>query len=82
MKKTQNNLVLISMLFVVSLVIANVVSAKILYTGLSLGGSAITLPGAALVLLFNFLINRFNLRNLGVKNKLTKLLNMVSLDNY
>ena len=55
MKKTQNNLVLISMLFVVSLVIANVVSAKILHTGLSLGGSAITLPGAALCYCLTFL---------------------------
>lgn len=56
MKKTNKNLLLLSMLFVVSLVIANVVTGKLIQTGIPLFGSTITLPGAALCYAITFLI--------------------------
>ncbi len=55
MKKTTNNLILLSMLFVVALVISNVVTAKLFYTGVSLFGVVVTLPGAALCYAITFL---------------------------
>ncbi len=55
MKKTANNLILLSMLFVVALVISNVVTAKLFYTGVSLFGVVVTLPGAALCYAITFL---------------------------
>lgn len=55
MKKTTNNLILLSMLFVVALVISNVVTAKLFYTGISLFGVTVTLPGAALCYAITFL---------------------------
>ena len=55
MKKNNSNLILINMIFVVCLVIANVVSARVLYTGVTLFGSAVTLPGAALCYCLTFL---------------------------
>ena len=55
MKKTNNNLILLSMLFVVALVISNVVTAKLCYTGISLFGVVVTLPGAALCYAITFL---------------------------
>ncbi len=56
MKKNNQNLMLLSMLFVVSLVIANVVTGKLIQTGIPLLGSTITLPGAALCYAITFLI--------------------------
>lgn len=56
MKKSNKNLILLSMLFVVSLVIANVVTGKLIQTGIPLFGSTITLPGAALCYAITFLI--------------------------
>lgn len=56
MKKNNQNLMLLSMLFVVSLVIANVVTGKLIQTGIPLFGSTITLPGAALCYAITFLI--------------------------
>ena len=55
MKKTNSNLILINMIFVVCLVIANVVSARVLHTGVTLFGSPVTLPGAALCYCLTFL---------------------------
>ncbi len=55
MKKTNNNLIMLSMLFVVALVISNVVTAKLFYTGVSLFGVVVTLPGAALCYAITFL---------------------------
>ena len=46
MKKTINNLTLLRMIFAVSLVISNVVTGKLIYTGITLFGTVITLPGA------------------------------------
>lgn len=57
MKKTQNNLVLVSMLFVVALVVSNVVTVKLIQTGLTLGGIAVLLPGAALAYSVTFLMS-------------------------
>ena len=55
MKKTNSNLTLLSMIFVVCLVIANVVSGRVLHTGVNLFGSPVTLPGAALCYCLTFL---------------------------
>jgi len=55
MKKTNNNLTFISILFVVALVISNVVTSKLFYTGIPLFGAVITLPGAALCYAITFL---------------------------
>ena len=43
------------MIFVVCLVIANVVSNRVLFTGIELFGSPVTLPGAALCYCLTFL---------------------------
>jgi hypothetical protein len=56
MKKTQNNLILLCMIFVVALVIANVVTAKTIETGIPLFGGTIQLPGAALCYAITFLM--------------------------
>ena len=56
MKKTNENLILCCMLFVVSLVIANVVTAKVIDTGIPLFGSSIQLPGAAVCYAITFLM--------------------------
>lgn len=56
MKKTENNLILCCMIFVVSLVIANVVTSKVIETGIPLFGGTITLPGAGLCYAFTFLM--------------------------
>lgn len=56
MKKTEKNLTLLSMVFVVSLVIANVVTAKTVQTGIPLFGSTIVVPGAVLCYAMTFLM--------------------------
>ena len=56
MKKTNKNLMLLAMLFGISLVISNVVTGKLIYTGISLFGTVITLPGAAVCYAITFLI--------------------------
>lgn len=56
MKKTYQNLQLLGMLFGISLVISNVVTGKLIYTGISLFGTIITLPGAAVCYAITFLI--------------------------
>lgn len=56
MKKTNNNLILCNMLFAVSLVIANVVTAKVINTGIPLFGNVIQLPGAAVCYAITFLM--------------------------
>lgn len=55
MKKTNSNLIGINMIFVVALVISNVVTAKLVYTGITLFGAILTLPGAALCYAITFL---------------------------
>lgn len=56
MKKTDQNLMLCGMVFAVSLVIANVVTAKTIQTGIPLFGSTIALPGAAVCYAITFLM--------------------------
>lgn len=57
MKKTNNNLILLSMIFAVSLVISNVVTAKTINTGIPLiNGAPIVIPGAALCYAITFLM--------------------------
>ncbi|MBQ2580807.1 MAG: queuosine precursor transporter [Clostridia bacterium] len=56
MKKTTKNLTLCYMLFAVSLVIANVVTAKTIDTGIPLFGGKIQLPGAAVCYAITFLM--------------------------
>jgi len=57
MKKTQENLNLLCMIFAVSLVISNVVTAKTIETGIKLiGGITISIPGAALCYAITFLM--------------------------
>lgn len=56
MKKNLSNLILCNMIFAVSLVISNVVTAKLIYTGITLFGTVITLPGAALCYAITFLM--------------------------
>ena len=56
MKKNQQNLMLCGMVFAVSLVIANVVTAKTIQTGIPLFGSTIALPGAAVCYAVTFLM--------------------------
>lgn len=56
MSKTEKNLSMLRMVFAVGLVISNVVTAKLIYTGISLFGVIITLPGAALCYAITFLM--------------------------
>lgn len=46
MRKTQENLNILTIVFIVSLVIANVITGKVIDTGLTLFGSPITIAGA------------------------------------
>ena len=55
MKKTATNLMLMTILFVVSLVIANAVTAKLFATGVTLWGIPVVLPGAAICYSLTFL---------------------------
>lgn len=55
MKKTNNNLMLLGMVFVTCLVISNVVTAKLWATGVSIFGIPVTLPGAAVCYALTFL---------------------------
>lgn len=55
MKKTDRNLAILRTVFAVSLVISNVVTSKLIYTGINLFGTVITLPGAALCYAITFL---------------------------
>ena len=56
MKKTNSNLIGLNMIFAVSLVISNVVTAKLFATGLTLFGSPLNLPGAAVCYAITFLM--------------------------
>ena len=57
MKKTNDNLILLNVIFCISLVVANVVTSKIINTGIPwFGGGSIMIPGAALVYAVTFLM--------------------------
>lgn len=55
MKKTDENLLMIHIIFVVSIVIANVVGCKVINTGLTLFGIPLSLSGGAITYAFTFL---------------------------
>ena len=56
MRKTNQNLMLCGMVFATALVISNVVTGKVLQTGIPLFGSTILLPGAAICYAITFLM--------------------------
>lgn len=56
MRKTNENLILCNMIFAVALVISNVITSKLFYTGISIFGNVITLPGAVLCYPITFLM--------------------------
>lgn len=56
MKKTAHNLIILNTVFAVCLVISNVVTSKLIYTGIELFGVTVTLPGAALCYALTFLM--------------------------
>ena len=55
MKKTNENLLLIHVIFVISIVVANIVGCKVIDTGLSLFGIPLSLSGGAITYAFTFL---------------------------
>ena len=56
MRKTNENLILLNTLFATALVVSNVVTAKLLHTGITLFGTKLVLPGAAVCYSCTFLI--------------------------
>ena len=57
MKKNEMNLMILNTIFVVSLVISNVVTGKLIYTGISIfEGTVVTLPGAGICYAVTFLM--------------------------
>ena len=55
MKKTNENLLLIHVIFVISIVVANIVGCKVIDTGLTLGDIPLSLSGGAITYAFTFL---------------------------
>ena len=55
MRKTENGLLMLNLFFVVSIEVANVVTAKVVNTGLMLGGAPVLVPGGAITYAFTFL---------------------------
>lgn len=55
MKKTNTNLILLNVIFIVCLIIANTVTAKVIDTGFTIGDTPVLIPGAALTYAFTFL---------------------------
>lgn len=55
MKTSQSNLIMLNIIFVVSIVVANVVGCKVIDTGMSLFGLKLTLSGGAITYAFTFL---------------------------
>lgn len=55
MKRNDANLITLNVVFVVCLIVANVVTSKVLDTGIHIGGVPILIPGAALTYAMTFL---------------------------
>ncbi|MBP5673817.1 MAG: queuosine precursor transporter [Lentisphaeria bacterium] len=55
MRKTNENLILLNTLFTTALIISNVVTAKLFHTGITLFGTELVLPGAAVCYACTFL---------------------------
>ena len=56
MRKTNKNLILLNTLFTTALIVSNVVTAKLFHTGITLFGTGLVLPGAAVCYACTFLI--------------------------
>ena len=56
MKKTNDNLILLGMVFAISLTTANVLTARILDTGFTLMGNSVLIPGAFITYAISYLI--------------------------
>ena len=56
MRNTNENLILLNTLFTTALIVSNVVTAKLFHTGITLFGSNLVLPGAAVCYACTFLI--------------------------
>ncbi len=56
MRKTNDNLILLNVLFTTALVISNVVTAKLIHTGVHLFGVSVTIPGATICYAVTFLM--------------------------
>lgn len=56
MRKTQKNLILMSMLFGIGFILSNIIGGKVIATGIYLFGGQITLPGGVLCYAITFLI--------------------------
>ena len=55
MRRTPENLILLNTLFTTALIVSNVVTAKLFHTGLTLFGTGVVLPGAAVCYACTFL---------------------------
>jgi uncharacterized integral membrane protein (TIGR00697 family) len=55
MRKTAENLLLVQVIFVISIVVANIVGCKVIDTGLTLFGLPLSLSGGAITYAFTFL---------------------------
>lgn len=55
MKTNQSNLIMLNIIFVISIVVANVVGCKVIDTGMTLFGLQLTLSGGAITYAFTFL---------------------------
>ena len=55
MQKSNKNLILLNIIFVVSIVVANIVGCKVINTGMSLFGIPLALSGGAITYAFTFL---------------------------
>lgn len=55
MKRNSSNLIALNVAFSACLIVANVVTAKVIYTGISISGTPILIPGAALTYAMTFL---------------------------
>lgn len=74
MKKTNDNLMLLGMIFAISLTTANVLTARILDTGFTLMGNSVLIPGAFITYAISYLITDVVGENYGKKeaNKFVK----------
>lgn len=55
MKKTENNLILLNIIFVVSIVVANIVGCKVIHLGIDVFGIPLATSGGAITYAFTFL---------------------------
>lgn len=71
MKRNDANLITLNVVFVVCLIVANVVTSKVLDTGIHIGGVPILIPGAALTYAMTFHV-RMSSARYGAKKRRTR----------